>query len=529
MMGEMCVNKFFTLFIALILVLSGCNNTDSKLTDTGVFYQIFVRAFADSDGDGIGDLNGITQKLDYLEDLGVSGIWLLPIHPSPSYHGYDVADYYEVNPDYGTLEDFEQLVSEANKRGIKIVMDLVVNHASSEHPWFKEALENPDSEYADYFVFADKTDTSYDFLASPIDGKAWHNAGDRNYFGAFWGGMPDWNASNPAVREEFKNIGEYWMDLGVDGFRLDAAKYMYAKGEYNSDLVLLQENLDFWAEITDAWREVNEDLYIVSEVWSDASSVAPYYQSFDANFNFDLAESILSVVQSERDTRGYGLMKNLAKNYETFNKYAGEKEIYDAVFLSNHDQNRVMSVLNDDEASMKLASEIYMFLPGNPYIYYGEELGMKGKKPDEDIRLPFKWGDEYETTWRKDYVNAGLDDVPTQLASESSLLNHYKMLIEARNNSLALSEGDFLPVKFDKSFMIGQIRYTDNEAVLVLHNVSEKDCYLNIQSDESDVIYSSGALQNISEAIEIPSKTTVAIKIEVEELQKYEELNIEIK
>ena len=524
------MKKIVILLMMGILITSGCQNSaDSHLTDSGVFYQIFVRAFSDSDGDGIGDLNGITEKLDYLEELGVSGIWLLPIHPSPSYHGYDVTDYYEINPEYGTIEDFENLIAEANKRGIKIVMDLVLNHASSEHPWFKEALDNKESEYEDYFVFADEADTSYDFTASPIDGKAWHKADDRRYFGAFWGGMPDWNASNQAVRDEFKKIGEYWMDLGVDGFRLDAAKYMYAKGEYNSDLVLLQENLDFWEEITNAWREVNEDVYIVSEVWSDASSVAPYYQNFDANFNFDLAESILSVVRNERDTRGYGMMKNLATNYEKFNKHAGENEIFDAIFLSNHDQNRVMSVLDNDMTSMKLASEIYMMLPGNPYVYYGEELGMQGKKPDEDIRLPFKWGDEYETTWRSDYVNIPLEDVVSQTEDESSLLNHYKLLIETRNQSLALSEGQFTPVTFDKSFMMGHIRHTEKEAMLVLHNVSEKDCRINLQIDKEAVVYSSQELQLTNEEIDVPSKTTVVIKIEVDELQQYEELNIEAK
>ncbi len=528
--GRDVMKRLLSLIMLCALMVSGCGNSEvDNLTDEGVFYQIFVRAFADSDGDGIGDLKGITQNLDYLEELGISGIWLLPIHPSPSYHGYDVMDYYGINPDYGTIDDFKELTEEANKRGIKIVMDLVVNHASSEHPWFVDAKQNPGGEYEDYFVFADANDETYDFSVSPIDGKAWHQAGDRRYFGAFWDGMPDWNASNVAVRDEFKKIGEYWMDLGVNGFRLDAAKYMYAQGEYNTDLNLLQENLDFWTDITDAWRAHDEDVYIVSEVWSDATSVAPYYKNFDANFNFDLAESIISVVRSERDSRGFGLVKNLDRIYDSFEKHANGREIYDAVFLSNHDQNRIMSVFNEDEAMMKLAAEIYMMLPGNPYIYYGEELGMMGMKPDEDLRLPFKWGNEFDTTWRQDSYNQGVKTVDEQLVDESSLLNHYKELIALRNNSNALKAGDFLPVEFTKSFMIGHIRHTEDEAVLVMHNVSEKDCVVDIQIKEENVLYSSVAVDTNDLGVNVPSKSSMVITVPVEDLASYEQLNNEAK
>ena len=242
--------------------------------------------------------------------------------------------------------------------------------------------------------------------------------------------MPDWNASNPNVREEFINIGQYWIDLGVDGFRLDAAKYMYAEGEYNLELNLLQENLDFWNEVITGWKDSKEDLHIVSEVWSSSSSVAPYFSSLDSNFNFDLADSIVSVVKRERDLSGFGLMKNLERMYENFSKYS--EDFNDGVFLTNHDQDRVMSVLNGDLERMKLAADIYLLLPGTPYIYYGEELGMMGRKPDEDIRLPFKWGNEYETSWRTDTYNTDLESVPEQQEDEDSLLNHYRKLIDLR-------------------------------------------------------------------------------------------------
>ncbi|MGL4335554.1 MAG: alpha-amylase family glycosyl hydrolase [Turicibacter sp.] len=522
------------LLVIFSVMIAGCSNEINKdisdtLSDDGVFYEIFVRSFADSNGDGIGDLNGVTDNLDYLVDLGIKGIWLMPINPSPSYHGYDVTDYYNINPQYGTLEDFENLIKEANDRGIKIVMDLVLNHASSEHPWFVESKKDQKSPYSDYFIWADANDTTYDFNASPIEGKAWFKSGERRYFGAFWDGMPDWNASNPEVREEFINIGKFWLDLGVDGFRLDAAKYMYAQGEYNQDLNLVQENLDFWEEVTSAWRKVNDDVYVVAEVWSGNTSVAPYYQNFDANFNFDLADNIISVVRRKSDLSGYGLMKNYMKMVEGFEKYADDKDIHDAIFLSNHDQDRVMSVLKNDMESMKLAAEIYLMLAGNPYIYYGEEIGMLGRKPDEDIRFPFKWGNDSQPTWRTDTYNTDLADVQMQLADDTSLLNHYKSLIKVRNESEALTSGDMVPVAFDKGFAVGHIRSTDKEAVLVIHNVKDKDISVEIAIKEDQIIHQTKTPINVTETnIIVPSRSSIMISVPVEQLEMYSQINLNI-
>ena len=523
------MKKRIVLLLFAFIMLCGCSNSTALDDNKGsnVFYEIFVRAFADSDGDGIGDFNGITENLDYLESLGIEGIWLLPVYPSPSYHGYDVTDYYDVNSEYGTLDDFKNLVGEAHKRGIKVILDMVLNHASSEHPWFVESKEDSSSPYSDYFIWANANDSTYDFNATPIDGKAWSKFDDRYYYGAFWHGMPDWNASNPEVRDEFINIGQYWIDLGVDGFRLDAAKYMYAEGEYNVELNLLQENLDFWNEIVTGWKESKEDLYIVSEVWSSSSSVAPYFSCFDSNFNFDLADSIVSVVQRERDLSGFGLMKNLERMYENFSKYSDD--FNDAVFLTNHDQDRVMSVLNGDLDRMKLAADIYLLLPGIPYIYYGEELGMMGRKPDEDIRLPFKWGNEYETSWRMDTYNDDLETVLEQQENEDSLLNHYRQLIDLRTQYESLREGDFVPVNFNKNFMIGNVRYIDNEAILVLHNVSEKDCEILIEVQEEDVVFSTNSSYTLEDkSVIIPSKGTILLNVPVESISSYEELEVVI-
>ena len=216
-----------------------------------VFYEIFVRSFNDSDGDGIGDFNGIIEKLDYLNDgdpgtntdLGVSGLWLMPIHPSTSYHGYDVIDYYAVNPEYGTMEDFNRLLDEAHKRGIRVIIDLVLNHTSVDHPWFR-AAQDPMSEYRDWYVWSD-TEPS---------GSGWHASDHGYYFGIFWEGMPDLNYEHPPVTEQMHDVARYWLqDIGVDGFRLDAAKHLIEDG-------MIQTHTDATHEWYKDFRHVYKDL-----------------------------------------------------------------------------------------------------------------------------------------------------------------------------------------------------------------------------------------------------------------------------
>ena len=207
-------------------------------------------------------------------------------------------------------------------------------------------------------------------------------------------------------------------------------------------------------------------------------------------------------------------MKNLKRMYENFSKYS--EDFNDAVFLTNHDQDRVMSVLNGDLERMKLAADIYLLLPGTPYIYYGEELGMMGRKPDEDIRLPFKWGNEYETSWRTDTYNTDLESVLEQKENDDSLLNHYRKLIDLRSKYASLREGDFVPVKFNKNFMIGNVRYTEDEAILVLHNVSEKDCEILVEVQEEDVVFSTNSSYTLEDkSVIIPSKGTILLKLQL--------------
>lgn len=267
----------------------------------GVYYEIFVRSFADSDGDGVGDFNGVTAKLDYLKDLGIEGIWLMPINASDSYHGYDVTDYYTVNEDYGTEADFQTLLDEAHKRGIKIIMDFVINHTSSNHPWFRSS-RNVDSEYRDYYTWVSSSDPDYD----PSDRSDWgsnvwqRGSGGYYYYGMFSSGMPDLNYENPKVRQEVISAAQKWLEMGVDGFRLDAAMHIYGNHEQKHiTQTNLYKNLEWWNEFAIACEEVNPDVYLVGEAWKDDEALAEYAQPFDTKFNFAFEENMIDRVTSE--------------------------------------------------------------------------------------------------------------------------------------------------------------------------------------------------------------------------------------
>ncbi len=239
-----------------------------------VWYEIFVRSFYDSDGDGIGDFNGLTQKLDYLNDgdpstdtdLGIGGIWLMPIHPSPSYHGYDVTDYRGINTDYGTMEDFKNFLAAAHERGIKVIIDYVMNHTSTEHPWFQASAAG-DSHFRDFYRWED----SNPGYTGPWGQQVWHQRNGDYYYGLFWGGMPDLNYENPAVKDSMFAISDFWIeDIGVDGFRQDAVLYIDEDG---STLKNTPETFQFWQDFTTNLKAANPDAFSVGEAWEPTETV----------------------------------------------------------------------------------------------------------------------------------------------------------------------------------------------------------------------------------------------------------------
>ena len=439
---------------------------------SGVYYEIFVRSWYDTNGDGIGDLNGVIAKLDYLKSLGVSGIWLMPINPSPSYHGYDITDYYAINPQYGTLADFHHLLAEAHKRGIKVIMDLVINHTSNQHPWFKSAA-NPRSPYHDWYSWS-KPGTDLKAI-SAAGGPAWHKLGKQYYEGTFSAEMPDLNYDTPAVRQEMVKVGQYWLKQGVDGFRLDAAQHIYFdfKSQKNDPRVLAK-NLAWWSEFRQGMDAVEPDAYIVGEVTRDsADELAPYFKPLSAVFDFPLASKVIDSVRGERNL---DLGRLLAHTDAELAASAGKHGV-DAPFLSNHDQERVMSQLDGNAQHMRMAAAILLTLPGHPFIYYGEELGLRGVKPDPDLREAMRWQQATdapgETHWKALSANqSGAVSVTAEQADPDSLLNLYRRLIGWRSEIPMLRDGLVQAYQMPEKQLLAYTLADSKGRVLVVHNLS---------------------------------------------------------
>lgn len=445
-----------------------------------VFYEIFVRSFADSTtgplaNDGIGDLQGLIEKLDYLNDgdpatdgdLGVTGLWLMPIMPSPSYHGFDVTDYYAVNEGYGTLEDFKRLMAEAHKRGIKIIMDLVLNHTSSEHPWFVEARDTPESERRDWYIWSEYKP---EYLG-PWGEQVWHPSASGYYYGIFTPSMPDLNYKNGQVTAEMEKVARFWLEeVGVDGFRLDAARHLIEEGSLQSNT---QATHAWWKSFRTMYKAANPHALTVGEIWTSDSTVVTYVQGdeLDLAFDFDLAADLVRgvMMRAPRIVRG-----GMASSYSLFGSGLG------ATFLTNHDMNRVMSELGGDASKAKLAASVLMTAPGVPFVYYGEEIGMTGEKPDEMIRTPMQWSTEENagftsgTPWEPVNADYGEKNVAAQSEDPSSLLSCYRALIQIRTAHPALQMGDYRPVTSTDAGLLTFLRASDDETVLVIINLEEE-------------------------------------------------------
>ncbi|NNE26250.1 MAG: T9SS type A sorting domain-containing protein [Saprospiraceae bacterium] len=452
-----------------------------------VFYEIFVRSFYDSDGDGIGDINGIIEKLDYLndgnpdtdDDLGVGGIWLMPIMPSPSYHGYDATDYYDIESDYGTLEDFENLIEEAHKRGIRVIIDFVMNHCSNQHPWFIESI-NPSSSYRNWFIWKDVSPG----FSGPWGQQVWHNRNGKWYYGLFWSGMPDLNYDNPDLKDEMLNITEYWLDLGVDGFRLDAIKYLDENGAQLEDT---PKTFALLEEFNDVYKTRNSDAFTVGEVWSNTESILPYVQHdrLDVCFDFDLAYGIINAVNFSNKTPIEQQITTIQEGYS---------KLQYATFLTNHDIDRIYNQLGRNVKRMKQAASIYLTLPGVPFIYYGEEIGMTGTGAHENIRRPMQWdsgnysGFSNTNPWIGLGDNSSTNNVEVLRQDDQSIFNHYKALIHLRNKSAALKKGYISILDDAQEKTLSYARIHDEEAVLFSTNLGSQFIETNYSIDISALL-----------------------------------------
>ena len=452
------MGQFFYRALALLLALTvafslaACGKPQEEPTpaepETNVvddlsrnFYEIFVWSFFDTDNDGIGDLNGVTEKLDYVQDMGFNGIWFMPITVGTSYHKYDVEDYYDIDPQFGTLEDFQKLLEAAHERGIHVIMDLVVNHSSSEHPWFKEACEyirqhgQPGGTYGEFYNFSTEQLQGY----NPVPGTSWY------YESQFTSTMPDLNLDSARVRAEIANIMRFWLEMGVDGFRLDACTSFYTNST--------QKSIEFLRWMNDTAKGIDPDCYLVGEAWyPNHVAVREYYDSgADSFFCFPLAMGTGEIADCLKDIRS-APGKNLGTLLSTL------QDTYDvgilAPFLSNHDTARTASFIGRSQTDkIKMAQGLLGLMNGSMFVYYGEEIGMISTADGSDPykRIAMKWSDKsvYEgwcytapqgiTVTADNYV---YPSVETQLEDPDSILNYYRQSLLIRNRFPSIARGE---------------------------------------------------------------------------------------
>jgi alpha-amylase len=428
------------------------------------FYQVFVRSFQDSDGDGIGDFKGLTSRLDYLQDLGVGALWLMPIFASPSYHGYDVTDYQAINPQYGTLADFDAFLGAAKARGIRVILDWIPNHSSRQHPWFQEARESGSAK-RDWYLWRNQ-DPGWQ---QPWGGgRSWHASGSDFFYGAFWDGMPDLNWRNPGVEQALNEAAQFWLKRGIDGFRVDAVRYLVENPDNN--LPETPETFEWMRRFMKTVKDMNPDAAVVGEVWTDASTVGKYFldgEGQNLGFNFDFQQAMLKAVNGKTREPLEVVLRKVAKSYPT--------SAIDATFTSNHDLPRPNYF---NPIQHRISTSLLLTLPGTPFLYYGQEIAMPNGAggADEHKRTPMRWDKTDNAGFSKGFfwfpmsTNNPEVTVEAQLAQPESLLNHHKRLLRLRLKHTPLRVGGYAALETGKrSFSF--IRHHEGEHVVVLVNL----------------------------------------------------------
>ena len=489
--------KLISFALALILTLSsltmsGCDDLflDENIDEGGdehvpmldptnddyrTFYQIFVGSFSDGNNDGFGDLRGVINRMDYLNDgdinggndLGVQGIWLSPIFSSPTYHKYDAKDYYKIDWRFGDEATLKELIELCHERNVKIILDLAINHTSDNHPWFeqfKTARMNGDTsnKYYNYYTAVTTAQKKGGVTYQKIAGV------DYWYECNFSGSMPELNFDNPEVQQEMLNVAKYYLDLGIDGFRFDAIKYIYYGDTTKS--------VAFWNWYMNELRNYKPDIYAIGECWSGETEIMKYYPALNC-FNFAMSGAEGFAANAAKGT-SIANFTNYIVYYQNKVKSANPNGM-PIQFLSNHDQDRIAGsfIL---ENNMKMAASLYLLTPGSPVIYYGEEIGLRGSRgsamTDANRRLAMLWGD-FDLV--KDPTGSTYDKdkqikttVTSQLANENSLLNHYSDLISIRTRYPAIARGTYHAVSsVNKNFGGFYVDY-QGETIGILHNTS---------------------------------------------------------
>ena len=450
-------------------------------TNARVYYHIFVGSFSDSNGDGVGDLRGIIERFDYLNDgddasgksLGIEGIWLSPIHPSPSYHKYDVKDYYAVDPKFGTEEDLKELIELCHSRNVQLILDLVINHTSSQHPWFIKFREahvtgNTADPYYEYYSYAADQSANATFCVL--------NGTSEYYEGNFSHEMPELNFDNPVVREEMVKVAKYYLDMGIDGFRFDAAKYIYYGNE--------PKNAEFWKWYMEQLRAIKPDLYAVAEVWDGDPITYPYFEALNC-FNFSISQADGQITRAARGGN-VGTYTGYVAQYIA-EIQARNPDAMPITFISNHDMDRSAGYLINSSGQTKVAANLSLLMPGSSFIYYGEEIAMLGSRggsnTDANRRLAMLWGDG-DTV--KDPVGANYaakqanGTVQDQLSDPGSLYNHYKKLIALRKANPEIANGTYTSLSLKEGKVGGFLSEYEGKTVAVIHNTTTNDVTIDL-------------------------------------------------
>ncbi len=469
-------------------------NHELQLIDDNyrTYYEVFLYSFYDSDGDGIGDINGLISKLDYIndgnpatdEDLGFTGIWLMPVMPSDTYHKYDVKDYYSIDPEYGTMEDFKRLVEECDKRGIRLILDLVLNHTSDNHPWFlsarkslaiepcgqerciHEELCREHNPYVQYYNFVEGKPDKGDYLSTGV--------GDWYYEAVFSSNMPDLNLANQKLRKDIEDIMTYWLELGVDGFRLDAALHYYTNDTEKNTEVLTWLNRFI--------KEKNSQYYMVAEVWTNFSTFAKYYSSgIDSVFNFAFAAengkiaNTINLSGTENSAKAFGeAMLQVQNGLKRYSDTA-----IDAPFFTNHDTARAAGFFSGNAEKTKLAGGLNLMMSGNVFVYYGEELGMSGSGKDENKRAPMYWSETEQTgmtTGPKamEQVTHQFGTFEEQSRDHNSIYHYYKRAIRLRNENPEIARGELTLINDSLDPDIcALVKTYHNSKIILIYNISE--------------------------------------------------------
>jgi maltose alpha-D-glucosyltransferase/alpha-amylase len=495
---------------------------------TAVFYELHVRAFFDSTNDGIGDFNGLTQKLDYLKELGVDCLWLMPFYPSPLRDdGYDIADYYNLHPDYGTLDDFKRFLDAAHQCGLRVITDLVMNHTSDQHAWFQAARQYPNSPYRDYYVWSDTPEKYKDariiFIDTERSNWTWDDAAGMYYWHRFFSHQPDLNYDNPAVQEEMFKVLEFWLDMGLDGFRADAVPYLFEREGTNCEN--LPETHEFLKNLRRRIDDKDPDKILLAEANQWPDDVRAYFgdgDEFHMAFNFPVMPRLYMGLRREDRTPIIEIIEQLP---------AIPENCQWCTFLRNHDEltlemvtdeerdymyheyakdprmklnlgirRRLAPLLDTSRRRMELLNAILVSLPGSPIIYYGDEIAMGDNIYLGDrngVRTPMQWSIDRNAGFsRADaaqlyapviadpvYGYMGVN-VEAEERSPSSLLNWMKLLIKTQKTYEVFGRGSITFLKPQNYRVLAYIRSWEDQQILCINNLSRFSQYAELDMHE---------------------------------------------